>query len=173
MRRRTFLHHAMQNNRLTILAINPGTRYIGIAVLKGAVLLDWSVKVISGKLSPVKRRKMASLVDRLIDEYEPDVIALKRLHPSRSSQTLDRFCNDVQTISGANGVRLSLFSISEVEAFFMPDECINKIELAKLVCKRHPILHRELEKERSNYNPYYVRMFEAVALGTMVEARIN
>lgn len=159
----------MQNNRLTILAINPGTRYIGIAILKGTVLLDWSVKVISGKLSPSKSLKMASLVDRLIDDYEPDIIALKRLHSSRSSCCLDQLCSYIETTASANSIQLEKHSIEEVERFFAPNKQINKTMLSELVCQKHPVLRRELEREQENLNPYYVRMFEAAALGTMVE----
>jgi type VI protein secretion system component VasA len=40
------------------------------------------------------------------------------------------------------------------------------MEMAKLVASEYPILYHELEKERSHRNPYYIRMFEAVALGS-------
>jgi Holliday junction resolvasome RuvABC endonuclease subunit len=172
-RRRTFFPNAMQNNKLTILAINPGTRYIGIAVLKGSVLIDWSIKVISGKLSPSKRLKMSSLIDRLIDEYEPDIISLKKLNPSRSSNYLSQLCSHIETTAVTNGIIVARYSIGEVERFFVPGEQINKLKLAELVCQRHPVLHREMEKERNNLNPYYIRMFEAVALGTMMETIIK
>lgn len=159
----------MPNNRLTILAINPGTRYIGIAVLRGAVLIEWSVKVVAGPLSQTKRKKIAKLIDRLISEYEPDIIVTKRLHPSRASQVLNRICRDIEAAAIADGIMSERYSIQEVEQFFAPGERMNKIHLAELVCKQHPVLHNELNRERDNCNPYYVRMFEAVALGTMVQ----
>lgn len=159
----------MKNKRLTILAINPGTRYIGIAVLKGTVLLDWSVKVVKSKQSASKRLKMASIIDRLVDGYEPDIIAVKRLHSSRSSQALDQFCHDVETTAAANDIRFAQYSIDDVEQFFVPEENINKVKLAELICKKHPVLRRELKREKNNLNPYHIRMFEAVALGTMAQ----
>ena len=39
----------MTNKPLKILAINPGTRYLGIAVFVGTDLREWAVKVIKGK----------------------------------------------------------------------------------------------------------------------------
>ena len=39
----------MTNKLLKILAINPGTRYTGVAVFVGTDLRDWAVKVIKGK----------------------------------------------------------------------------------------------------------------------------
>lgn len=163
----------MKNKRLTILAINPGTRYTGVAVLKGAILLDWSVKAINGRLTLAKRCQMARLICKLISEYEPDIVVLKKLHESRSSQYLDQLCGDFENIAKESGTQFLRYSIDDLKQFFVPEEHINKVRLAELVCKRHPVLRRELKKEKNSFNPYYVRMFEAVALGTMVEAKIN
>lgn len=129
------------------------------------------MKVVSGKLSPAKRRKIVRLVDRLIQEYEPNILALKKLHSSRSSRTLDRLNREIEGIAAANDVKLEKHSIQEIEQFFMPEERINKMGLAELLCQKHPVLRHELHKEHNNLNPYHIRMFEAVALGTMVEAK--
>ena len=34
---------------ITIIGINPGTRYLGISVFHGSELRDWRVKVVQGK----------------------------------------------------------------------------------------------------------------------------
>jgi RNase H-fold protein (predicted Holliday junction resolvase) len=163
----------MQNNRNIILAINPGTRYIGIAVLEGTDLLDWSVKVISGEISRVKLQRMMNLINELISFYEPETIVLKRLHQSRSSKALKQFCSQVERLADSGGIKLSRYSIDEIKAFFAPGEKINKLRLAELICKKHPVLRRELEKEQDNLNPYHIRMFEAVALATMEESLMH
>lgn len=163
----------MTNAKHTILAINPGTRHIGMAVLKGSVLFYWSVKVIRGPLTMAKRRKIAMLIHRVISKYEPDIVVLKNIHSSRTSRHLDRLCNDVETIAAENGIQLVKYSIQEVEAFFSPQERINKTTLSELLRQRHPVLRHELFRERNSYNPYHVRMFEAVALAMMAEARAD
>ncbi len=40
-------------------------------------------------------------------------------------------------------------------------------ELVEKVTEEYPFLSHELSKERANMNPYYIRMFEAVALGSI------
>ena len=39
------------------------------------------------------------------------------------------------------------------------------MSLAKIIVRLFPFLSLEFEKEKSNLNPYHIRMFEAVALG--------
>lgn len=64
------------------------------------------------------------------------------------------------------------YSIDDIEQFFSPERNINKSKLAELICQRHPVLRHELEREQDNYNPYHVRMFEAVALATMAQTMV-
>ena len=163
----------MHNNRLTILAINPGTRYLGIAVLKGQLLLDWSVNVITGTSSYARLLKTSSLLSHLIDQYQPDVLVTKKLHPSRCSSGLRRSSRVVYRLAEERGLNVCEYSIQEMEAFFEPEGRINKEEMAELVALRHPALRHDLRKEQDNLNPYHIRMFEAVALGTMAESKIS
>ena len=73
-----------------ILAINPGSRYLGMAAFRGPELLDWRVKETSGKGPRPKLETTRIIVRRSIQRYDPDVLVIKRLHPSRSSQGLNR-----------------------------------------------------------------------------------
>ena len=48
-----------------ILAVNPGSRYIGIAAFRGPELLDWGVKVVSGKTPSGKLGSVRAILPRL------------------------------------------------------------------------------------------------------------
>lgn len=154
----------MQNNRHTILAINPGTRYIGFAVLKGPLLADWGVSVIPGRFSDAKVSRALSLVSELIDLHQPGVLVLKSLHPARHSADLGRLRSEIRKLARSKGLALHEYSIHEIEAFFAPDRRINKTQLAEFVASRQPVLRHELRREQDSYNAYHIRMFEAVAL---------
>lgn len=155
----------MKKQKQTVLAINPGMRYLGIAVFCGPVLNDWSVKVVCGKRSPEKLDKIMVLIERLIDEHNPDIIVLKKFHSSRSSQYLNVLSKRIENLASGRNISLTQYSIEEIEAFYSPGCPINKSDLAELMCQRHPVLRIDYNKERHNTNPYYLRMFEAVALG--------
>jgi hypothetical protein len=44
---------------------------------------------------------------------------------------------------------------------------MNKRKLAELAASRYPVLAHEARKEKTINNPYQIRMFEAVALGSV------
>jgi len=157
----------MPKKPLKILGINPGKRYLGIALFEGGELLDWGVKVIKGKWSKRKMEKAIGIVSELIRQYQPDAVAMKKLHPSRTSRNLTRLADGIARLSRRKRLRLCRYSIGEFESFFSPDERVNRRRLAELVASAYPVLCHELEREKSHKNPYHIRMFEAVALGSM------
>jgi hypothetical protein len=158
---------------LKILVINPGTRYLGIALFEGSELLDWGVKVIKGKWSREKMEMAKKTVSILMDCWGPDILAIKLLHRARSSRNLKGFVAKVKELSKRRGLKIYQYSIKELEDFFSPEEKINKRKLAEIIASQHPELLPELEKERSHKNPYHLRMFEAVALGSMCSHQLD
>jgi Holliday junction resolvasome RuvABC endonuclease subunit len=83
---------------LTILGINPGTRYIGLAVLSGTDLREWRIVSLKSKWSVKKLGQAREILSEYISRYHPDGIALKRLHESRSSPHLTRLAADIKKL---------------------------------------------------------------------------
>lgn len=150
-----------------IIGISPGTRYIGFAVFYGSDLMDWGVKNIEGKWSRRKIEKVMSVIADLTGHHRANVLSIKELHPSRTSVNLDRVVSRIKELSKKRGLRICQYSIEEMKDFFCPGERINRRDLTEMVASKYPILSHELDRERTIINPYYVRMFEAVALGSI------
>jgi len=150
-----------------ILAINPGTRYLGIAIFQGSELMEWRVKVIGGKWSKEKQEKILILVRRFIEQYEPDILAIKKLHGSRSSDNLNYLTSRIKQRAKRNGLKVYQYTIKEMKAFFFGEAMTNKDKLAQVLASKYQFLLPEVRKEQENENPYYIRMFEAVALGAV------
>ena len=70
-------------------------------------------------------------------------------------------------------MRICQYSIEELKNSFCPGERINRRDLTEMVASRYPILSHELDRERTIINPYYVRMFEAVALGAICGSHLD
>lgn len=157
----------MYKKPITILGINPGARYIGIAVFQGAELRDWGIKVIKGKWSKEKLKKIIEIISGFIEQYEPDALAIKSLHPSRSSPNLNRLVAKIKELSEKKGVKVYQYSIAELKTFFSPEEKINKKKLAERIASKYPDLFHELNREKNHKNPYHIRMLEAVVLGSI------
>jgi len=163
----------MQRKLRKILAINPGTRYLGIAVFEGQELLDWRVKVIKGKWSKEKQQKTLAVARLFMDQYEPDVLAIKKLHRSRSSGNLNQLVSRIKQHSKRKGLKIYQYSIKELEVFFFGEVKANRNKLAEILASKYTFLIHEFNKERSNRNSYHIRVFEAVALGAVCSRQLE
>lgn len=152
---------------MTILGINPGAKYLGIAVFQGPELRDWRIKVTKGKWSDEKYQKTIKILSEYIEQYRPDILSVKRLNPSRSSVGLDRLVQKIIALSEKKGMKVYQYGIKELEVFFYSEGRSNKKKMAQVIASEYPVLYSELDSEWRNRNPYYLRMFEAIALGVI------
>ena len=134
---------------------------------QGEILKDWRIKVLKGKWSKEKYDRTGKIITCLIRYHQPDVLALKKLHPSRSSLNLSYLVERIKEVALSTKVPVRRYAIQEIKDFFSPEGRINKKGLAGIVAARLPDLYHDLDKERARKNPYLLRMFEAVALGLM------
>jgi len=155
----------MKNNKTTILTINPGTRYLGIAVFEGTDLIDWGIKVIDGKSSSDKLRKAIGIVSSLVIQYQPEAIVMKQTHHSRTSLLLEELCRNLRRLSEDYNIPLQSYSIEEIGEFYGGGTKICSALVAEQICSQYPALSRLFSRERNSSNHYHSRMFEAVALG--------
>ena len=156
----------MNRRPLKIIGINPGTRYLGIAVLDGSELLDWKIKTLEGRWSEEKIKKAIGVVSELIERYELDVLAIKKLHPSRRTENLLRLTNKIKEFARRKKIRVCQFALKEIEKLFIEDKKLNRQNLMEAIAKQYPMLYHELKKEQNQKNPYYFRMFDAIALAS-------
>lgn len=156
-----------------VLALNPGTRYLGMAVFYNNQLKDWRTRVLKGPWSKEKLQNTLSIVSAWIEQYEPEILAIKKLHPARSSQSLDALAGKVEQLGLRDGLTVRHYSIKELESFLCNGAPKNKRNLAEAVAANYPELYLELITERSRKNPYHMRMFEAVALGAMCLSELD
>jgi Holliday junction resolvasome RuvABC endonuclease subunit len=157
----------MLKKPLKIIGINPGTRYLGIAVFQGPELMDWRIKVLKGKWSKEKMKRATEIISDFVERYEPGVLAIKKLHPSRRSQNLARFVARIKEFSRRKSLKVYQYSIKDLEQFFIEEDKLNKKNLAEAIVLENPALFHELQKEKAHKNPYFIRVFEAVALASV------
>jgi len=163
----------MENHVPSILAINPGTRYLGMAAFRGRELEDWRLKVIRGADPPAKLRRTRLTVEAWMRRYQPRYLAIKRLHPSRSSPALKRLAAMISRSAVRRGLNVRQYSIDEVESLLASGAKINKRGIGELIASAYPVLFHELNRERASRNTYHIRMFEAVALGLVCSLALD
>ena len=156
----------MQNDQLNVLAINPGSRYLGIAVFVGTELRDWAVKLMG-------RGKIQNIMSEYINQYGIHVIALKKFHPSRTSHGLRNTISSMKGLAKKDGLALHEYSIDEVKEALLSQKRKNKRLLMEEVVARYPFLLNELHQEEKNKNPYLIRMFETVGISSVCLSQLD
>lgn len=156
----------MQITTHRILSIVPGTRYLGIAILEGTSLKEWLVKSIRNTTPSERINCLKSIYETYIEQHEITAVVVKKLHPARSSQTLNNLVAVIKEIGKRSNITIMEFSIEQIKQFLFHRKA-NKKQLIEEITTTYPFLFHELERERKNKNRYFTRMFEAVALGTM------
>ena len=157
----------------TILGINPGTRYMGIAVFQGNELRDWRIKGTKGKWNKKKLAKTLGIIEEYISHHKPNSVALKKIHSSRTSINLEQLIAGIEKLAEKNEIQVCLYSGKEIKAHFLGGSKGNKRKLSEAITKQHPELFHELIREKSNKNLYYTKLFEAVALGLICHHKLQ
>jgi Holliday junction resolvasome RuvABC endonuclease subunit len=154
-----------------ILAINPGSRYVGWAVMHGPDLIDWGVKVIRAKTPRRRLTIFTAILVQTLERFHPDVLAIKQIHPSRSSPCLDNVTKAVTTLARRQKLKVYEYSIGQLKRALCSEGKANKRQLAEHMATMYPALAHDLRSEKANKNPYYIKAFEAVALGVVTYQR--
>jgi Holliday junction resolvasome RuvABC endonuclease subunit len=163
----------MFQESVTILAINPGTKYIGIAIFQASDLVYWGIRVLKGKWSDTKMRNTETSLQKLIDRYHINLLVLKKLHASRSSGNLNCLVRLIARIAKKKRIKFCLYSLGDIKKSLAVGMKANKMVIAGIVTARYPFLIHELEREKKHKHPYFVRMFEAIAAGILVFNRLD
>jgi len=157
----------MPHKHLTSLGISPGTRRLGIGIIRDGDLRDWRNIGFHGRWSARKLDRIRNTITSLLERTRPDVVSLKTPHPSRSSDHLDRIVTMITELAKSRRIRLRRYSIIDVKRTLAPDATINKRRMGDLLATQYPALHPELTAELKNLNPYYDRVFEAIGVATL------
>ena len=162
----------MLNHIHNILSIVLGTRYIGIAIMNGSDLRDWFVKSLSRKSVKERITYLIEITTDFIQRFNIDTLAIKKLHPSRSSPTLNKLNESIKTIARNEQISIIEYPISLIERTLLVGKA-NKKLLTEEVLRIYPIVYHEYKREEKNKNRYLTRMFEAIALGIVCNQTLD
>ncbi len=151
-----------------IIAIDPGTRYQGIAVFQGKEIIFSSVKILYGKGPLRKRLKEAGKVfSSLIEDYAPDILVIERpsLFWTEQSKFLGAIIDEIKRLARKERIRVYEFSALAVRKTICGDDRATKKDVAKLVSSIYPELKNRLNQDQRSRELYWGHMFDAVGLG--------
>jgi Holliday junction resolvasome RuvABC endonuclease subunit len=160
----------MPKNNSKILAIDPGTREMGIAFFDDKKLIYHGVKVIKdGKTPHEKLREGRKIVLRLIEDFNPQVLVVEKAFfaNNRNASLLNVLVDEIKAIGRRKRLKVISYAPSTIKKYICGNGHAGKKEVARVVIARYPELKVYLTQDRAWKEKYHQNMFDAVALGMM------
>ena len=147
-----------------VLGISPGTRVVGLAVIRDGELVEWKVKTFKETWSTEKRKAILGTIRRLCQYHTVGALCIKKIDPLRSSPQLDRLMRNFVKQAKRYGIKAQLYSLSDLDYDLRTGKRQTKDKLAEQVAEHHPEVKDAYLRERNNRREYYTKMFEAIAM---------
>ena len=156
----------MQRKHDTILALDPGLRDLGYAVLSGKELR--AAGVLSLRLVQ-PRRRIGRVHDSLmswIRAYRPRTLVLEHIpkRPLDSLAGLPALGRRLRRLAASRSIPIATYSAKTVRRSVIGDGWAGKREVARAIAGRFPDLRIHLTHDRKWKERYWQNMFDAIAL---------
>lgn len=166
----------MSQTKPRILAIDPGTRNLGYALLSGSELAYHGVKVIKRQLSPHETLEAGrQAVISLIENLEPSILAVEKTFVGNTRRTalLNVFADEIKAIGRRRGLAVVAYAPSTIKKLICGNGWADKREVAKAVLLHYPELKAYLGSDREWKMLYHANMFDAVALAIVAREHMQ
>lgn len=153
-----------------ILALDPGTRKMGVAVLQEGELLYHTVAVIRKHKSPHDTLKECRrVILRLVRDFTPHTLVVEKAFfaNNRSSALLNVLVDEIRALARRKGLIVLGYAPSTMKKAITGNGRATKEEVARVVVSRFPQLKVYLDQNRQWKDRHHQNMFDAVALGLM------
>jgi len=151
----------------TILAIDPGTRELGYAALRGNTLIESGV--LSVRHLPAQHRlaHVRDALKRWFRSFGPSVLVIEHVpnRPLDSRVGLPSLGRLLRRMARANHMEVATYSAKAVRRTLLNNGWAGKPELVEPLVGRHPQLRVYRGQNRKWKERYWHNMFDAIALG--------
>lgn len=167
----------------TIIGIDPGTREMGLVVLRGHVLVWFGVRTLpNGKRHHEAIGLAKQFVLNLIEQHDPDVVAIEQPFdlPTKRSHLLNVIADELRDRSGELGIDVVELSPEAIRQRVTANPRATKIDVAEYLVA-HGFGHlRQLVPKRPARSAlglrpkdkYWLHMFDALAIAIAAELNV-
>jgi len=158
---------------IKIIAIDPGVKIMGVAVMKDFDLRYWGIKKIRERGMNQKQllEKTERILLSLTNYYKPDVLIIQKpfFVQEKESLNLKVLEKKIKLFAIKNKIKPIEYTPLEVRSFLCQNGRPTKMKAAKIICKDYyPFLFRYYYKDLNKkwwQEKYYIKMFNAIGLG--------
>jgi len=150
-----------------ILAVDPGTRELGFAVMQGETLLYYGVKTVTNRKSPsIVLETISGFIKGLIEKYQPSVLAVEKMFiTQKNSALLYVAAEQIKAVAREAGILIWEHPPLVIRKRLCKTGRATKREAAKIVADRYPELVRYYNRTKFWEMEYYANLFDAIAVG--------
>jgi len=157
-----------------ILAIDPGTRNMGVALLEDDTLIYHGVKTIKKRSTPHETLEAGrKIIFRLIKDLRPHILVVEKtfFKNNRNASLLNVFYDEIMAVGKRKRLKVKSYAPNTVKKFICGDGRASKEEVAKVIVSKYPELKVYISQDRKWKERYHQNMFDAVALGVIGEIK--
>ena len=158
----------MRDKKRKVLAIDPGTKYMGIALLEGEQLLYHGVKVFKNRTSPhAILQEGRRIILRLIRDLKPHTLVVEKTFfaNNRNSSLVNVLADEIKVIGRRKRLKVIGFAPNTVKKAICGNGRASKGEVCRVVVSKYPELAVYFNQDRKWKEKYHQNMSDAVAVG--------
>lgn len=163
----------MTKKNIKILAIDPGMRNIGVAILDGQKLLYYSVKTIERKKNSAEVLKEArEIISQLIDDFKPQVMAIEKTHFAykKKKSWINLLVKQIKALRRKRRLTVEEYSTNTIRKIICNNGRASKEDVAKVLVTKYPELKIYLKQDKKWKEKYWRNVFDAVAVGVSYQS---
>lgn len=158
----------------TVLAVAPGVRHLGVALMENGALLFFGVKTFAWRRDARSLvREAARYMQGLVAKHRAALLALEDTYyvqAERSAQ-LRSLISGLKCFGEKRGLPVVACLPTRVKRHFCPRSKATRAALASQMVLRYPFLTPFFKKQRNR--AYWQQMFDAVGLAAYVTCRMS
>ena len=150
----------------TVLALDPGLRELGYAVLTGKRLTASGVRPLFLTRAPNRVGEARRLLKGWLSAYRPDDVVIERTyaHPTGTFDSVHRLAVALQKAASRRGFRTVTYPPQTVRKAIVGNGNAEKRESARVLAARYPALRMYLTSDCKWKARYFLNAFDALAL---------
>jgi len=163
----------MKHDTNTVLAIDPGLRDLGFAILKHGRLVAYGVRTLRPVSYAARIAEASALVRSWTEAHRPVALVLEQTHghPVNWLDAIDRLARGVTRVARKNDIEIARYYPQTVRRLIVGNGNATKQELAVALVLHFRQLRVYLTQDRKWKERHFGHMFDAVALALYHDLR--
>lgn len=157
-----------------ILALDPGTRHNGLAILDGPELVYYGIRTLNRPVSRTRTIDRArEVVREMVGAYRPAVVAIEQPFMYHASTDLLQVIAAMKREAHRLGVPVYEYLPTTIRSYVCQSPTATKADVAAAVAELFPELKRHLNYVQEWTQKYYFHMFDAIAVGLACQKHLK